>query len=141
MGMTKLLFLSDQWIESTKSIAEDYKDQIPESPIDTKINININEVSHRDNQQLQGHIDTTQKTPVIEVGHIEDTELTISIGYETAKSIFFRPDPQELMQAFLGGKILIEGDASKLLAMQTNASDPSPEAIEFYEKIEEITDF
>ena len=56
--------------------------------------------------------------------------------------MLINPDPQQVMQIYLAGKILVEGDATKLIgAMQPSDSAPPAEAVEFYNKIEELTEF
>ncbi len=44
------------------------------------------------------------------------------------------------MQAFLTGKILVDGDASRLLALASGPpSDIDPIAVELYEKLDALT--
>jgi hypothetical protein len=44
------------------------------------------------------------------------------------------------MQAFLSGKILVDGDASKLLALQSGGpADIDPTAVEMYRKLDAMT--
>ena len=47
---------------------------------------------------------------------------------------------QAVMQAFLGGKIFVDGDASKLLALQAGApTDVEPLAVEIYREMQAFT--
>ena len=55
----------------------------------------------------------------METGHLESPDLTITIGYDTAKAILVDGDAQAAMQAFLGGKIKVDGDITKMIALQT----------------------
>jgi len=135
----KLQFLSDEWIDAAKALAEEYRDSFDAPEVQTKINVNINEIHHREDPTLQGHLDTSTGTPHVELGHLDDAELTISVDYETAKIILITPDPQQMMAAFMGGKILVEGDVTKLMSLQTNAMNPPPEALELYQKIDALT--
>jgi len=41
------------------------------------------------------------------------------------------------MQAFMAGKVKVQGDMTKLMAMQT--ATPNPDAQAFAEKVKEIT--
>jgi putative sterol carrier protein len=54
----------------------------------------------------------------MELGHLETPDLTVTTDYATARHIFLERDPQAGMQAFLGGKIRVEGDMTKMMQMQ-----------------------
>ena len=64
--------------------------------------------------------------------------MTVTLDYETAKAIFVEGNPQAGMQAFMAGKIKVQGDMTKLMAMQSGA--PSPEQAELATKIKDITE-
>jgi putative sterol carrier protein len=70
-------------------------------------------------------------------GHIEGADLTVTVDYETARAIFVDQNPQAGMQAFMSGKIKVEGDITKLMAMQSVSPDPA--AAEIAAKIKDIT--
>ena len=65
-------------------------------------------------------------------------DLTVTLDYETAKAILVEQNPQAGMQAFMAGKIKVQGDMTKLMAMQSGPPDPA--AAEVAEKITEITE-
>ena len=50
----------------------------------------------------------------------------MTTDYATAKALFVDQDPAAGMQAFMAGKITVQGDMMKLMAMQT--SMPADEA-------------
>ena len=62
----------------------------------------------------------------------------MTVDYETAKAIIVDQNPQAGMQAFMAGKIKVQGDMAKLMAMQQGA--PDPKAAEVAERIKAITD-
>ena len=64
-------------------------------------------------------------------------EVTVTVDYPTAKAIFVEQNPQAGMQAFMAGKIKVQGDMTKLMAMQQGTPDPA--AAEIAAKIKEIT--
>lgn len=111
-------FLSDEWIDEARALRNRYADQVPRPTIPVRLNVVVTEIPHRDDD-LQGHIDSTDGQTIIEQGHLDDPELTITVDYHTAKAAFVTRDPQAVMQAFFSGKIFVEGDASKLLALQS----------------------
>jgi hypothetical protein len=69
-------------------------------------------------------------------GHVEaPTKMTVP--YEVAKKVFIEQDQQAGMQAFMQGQIKVEGDMSKIMAMQT--AQPSAEQAALMAKVKEIT--
>ena len=62
----------------------------------------------------------------------------MTLDYATAKAIFVEGNPQAGMQAFMAGKVKVQGDMSKLMAMQQTT--PDPVAAEIQKRIQEITE-
>lgn len=130
------LFLSPGWIDAARQLRAEYEDQIPEPPIAVLINVVVTDMPHSEGR-LEGHINSSDGQILIDEGHLDEPELTVTIDYATARTIFVKRDPQELMQAFFGGKILVEGDASRLLMLQ--AEPPTEPALEVYERLAALT--
>src|SRR5205807_10121799 len=84
------------------------------------------------------HMDTTAGEMQMEMGHISDPDLTVTLDYDTAKAIFVDGNPQAGMQAFMAGKVKVQGDMTKLMAMQ--AAPPDARAQELSKKIRDITE-
>jgi putative sterol carrier protein len=80
----------------------------------------VNEVP--DSGSIDAHVDTSSGDLDIERGHLESAELTVTLDYETAKALLVEGNPQAAMSAFMAGKIRIDGDMSKLMAMQGTAA-------------------
>ena len=133
-------FLSDAWIEAAHALREEYAGRITEQPPAVRMNVVVTGSPHHDGDLL-GHIDTTGGRMLIERGHLDDPELTLTLDHDTAYTLFVGRDPQASMQAFLSGKILLEGDVSKLLALQAQAAQaPSADAAELYQRLEALTE-
>ncbi|MGH1502693.1 MAG: hypothetical protein ACRBI6_04000 [Acidimicrobiales bacterium] len=130
------LFLSDPWIEAARALRSEYDDRLPEPPVGAKMNVVVTDIPHRDD--LDGHIDTTAGELIIEQGHLDGAELLIKVDYDTALAAFVTQDQEAVMRAFFSGKIYVEGDASKLLAVQAPQVDPV--AIEMYERLAAFTE-
>lgn len=126
--MTAHAFLSEAWIEEARALRARYADRMPTPMVPVRLNVVVTDIPHREGE-LQGHIDSSTGQTIIEDGHLDDPELTITVDYDTAKAAFVDRDQQAVMQAFLSGRIFVEGDASKLLALQ--ASQPSPDSTSF----------
>ncbi len=114
------LFLSDEWIEEARAIRADHEDGGPPVPVSIKMNQVITDVPFGDGT-VYSYLDTSSGTPLLELGQLDDAEVTITTDYETAKAIFVDQDFAMAMQAFMGGKIRVQGDMMKLMALQTAA--------------------
>ncbi len=134
--MAKFPFLSDDWVAEAKKLREEL-DGAGAPPHTVKMNLVITEVPFGEGQ-LDAHMDTTGGEVDMDVGHLEDPQLTVTVGYDVAKAIFVDGDPQAGMQAFMAGKIKVVGDMSKLMAMQSGVVDPA--ALEAAKRIQDITE-
>ncbi len=133
-------FLSPEWITAARALRAEYADRLPEPVVAARLNVVITGVPHGESDVMEGHIDTTEGQTIIEYGHLGDPDLTVTVDYDTAKAAFVTRDQEALMQAFFGGKILVEGDVSKLLALQATPPDEiAPLVIEMYGKLNAFT--
>jgi len=131
-------FLTDEWIEAAHALREQYADQLPEVTVDVKINQVVTEVPFGDGV-LHAYIDSSDGNLELELGELEEPDVTLTTDYDTAKAMVVDRDPAVLMQSFMAGKITIQGDMMKLMAMQ--ASVPVNEAsIELAAEIQAITE-
>jgi hypothetical protein len=87
---------------------------------------------------INAHMDTSGGEMEMEIGHLDNPDLTVTLDYETAKAILVDQNPQAGMQAFMAGKIKVQGDMTKLMAMQSGPVDPT--AQEVAARIKEITE-
>jgi len=58
-----------------------------------------------------------------DLGELDTPDLTLTTDYDTAKSIFVDQDQAAGMQAFMAGKIKVQGDMTKLMAMGAGQND------------------
>jgi putative sterol carrier protein len=135
--VAKYPFLSPQWVEAARTIREDYRDKIPATAHVMRLNQVITEVPFGDGT-INAHVDTTTGELEMELGHLDGPDLQVTLDYATAKAIFVEGNPQAGMQAFMAGKIKVEGDVTKLMAMQ--ATPPDPGTLELAGRIKEITE-
>ena len=130
-------FLSDEWMAATKEIRDKYAGQTTKVTQSLKINQVVTDAPFGEGT-VQSHLDTSSGDVVMEFGHLDDADVTVTTDYETAKAIFVDQDAAAGMQAFMTGKIQVQGDMMKLMAMQ--ASMPSDEASrQIAEEIKAIT--
>jgi len=120
-------FLSDDWISAAREIRSRFADQAPTTSASVRVNLNISEVPFEEGL-LAAHLDTTSGRLEMELGHLDVVDATVTTDYMTAKNLVVYQDQSALMQAFMGGKVKIQGDGSKLMALaaagQTNAANP-----------------
>lgn len=140
--MASYPFLSIEWIEAARALRDDFADRAPTSPVEARVNVVVTDIPHGDRSELEGHIDTTSGQTIIEYGHLDGPELTVTIDYVTARAAFVTRDQQAVMQAFFSGRILVEGDATKLLALQPGPPPAELDELarELYRRLDEMTD-
>ena len=123
-------FLSEDWFTAVDAL----RPEAPEPP-DVVKNLVINlTVTGAPAGDLELRIDAGH----LERGHKEGAPTTMTVPYDTAKALFVQNDQAAAMQAFMSGQIKVEGDMSKVMAMQA-AGAPSPEQAAFQEKIKGLT--
>jgi hypothetical protein len=130
-------FLSDQWIQAVRDIRHKYADSVPTIEILIRINIVTTKVPFGDGT-VSAYFDTSSGVLDMELGLLEAADLTITTEYEIARSVFVDQDPTASMQAFMSGRIKVEGDITRLMAMQT-ALPQTDEAIQVAAEIKAIT--
>jgi len=133
----KYPFLSEDWMSEAKRIREEFRGQTPAPAHAVRMNQVITDVPFGPGT-LEAHMDTSSGELEMDTGHIENADVKVTLDYETAKAIFVEGNPQAGMQAFMAGKIKVEGDMTKLMAMQ--AGPPDPSAAEVSKKIQDITE-
>jgi hypothetical protein len=111
-------FLSTEWVAAARDIRDKYKAQTPPITVVVKINLVITQAPF-DDSTVKGFIDTSSGDMALELGELTDPEATVTTDYETASKLFVDQDPSAVMQAFMSGKIKIEGDMMKVMGMQT----------------------
>lgn len=138
--MASYPFLSPEWIEAARALRDEYAERVPPAPMAARINVVVTEIPHGGPDQLEGHIDTTSGQTIIEHGHLPDPELTVTVDYLTARAVFVTRDHQAMMQSFLSGRILVEGDATRLFALVPGPDAIDDTSLEMYRRLDDLTD-
>jgi hypothetical protein len=123
-------FLSEPWFEALEGL----RAEMPEPPpqmAGVAINVVVTEGP-------SGETEIHMNGGRFERGLIDDAPTKLLVPYDVAKSLFIKADPQAAMQAFMSGRIKVEGDMTKLMAMQS-AGGPTPEQAAFQAKLQAIT--
>ncbi|MDQ6616746.1 MAG: SCP2 sterol-binding domain-containing protein [Actinomycetota bacterium] len=133
-------FLSDQWMAAAREIRQELSSGANSSDQVIKMNQIVTDVPFGSGT-IHSHLDTSSGEADLELGHIDDADVTVTLDYGTAKAILVEGNPQVAMQAFMGGKIKVEGDLAKLLMiLQAMAAAPDPAAVAIARRIQEMTE-
>jgi hypothetical protein len=119
-------FLSEDWMNAARAVYESHRGESPPMASTLRANLNITDVPFGDNP-LKAHLDTSSGELELDLGHLEAADVTLTMGYDTAKAQIVSQDQSAVMQAFMGGRIKIEGDMSKVMALAAGAPQ-TPEA-------------
>jgi len=134
--VAKYPFLSEEWIAEVRRLGEEHQGGAGVAHV-VKMNQIITDVPFGEGT-INAHMDTSTGEMQMDMGHVENPDVTVTLDYETAKAIFVDGNPQAGMQAFMAGKVKVQGDMTKLMAMQT--ATPNPDAQAFAEKVKEMTE-
>ena len=107
-------------------------------PHAVRMNLVVTAVPFGD-KDIDAHMDTSSGELVLDIGHLETPDLKVTVDYDTAKAILIEGNPQAGMQAFMAGKIRVEGDMAKLLALQAAPVAADSSAAEMANRLREIT--
>lgn len=130
-------FLSDEWITAARDIRHRHADSVPAIEASIRINVITNKVPFGEGT-IRAYIDTSSGTLDMELGELESPDLTITTDYDTARSLFVDQDPTASMQAFMSGRIKVEGDITRLMMMQTSIPQTDV-SVQVAEEIKRIT--
>ena len=112
-------FLSDEWMAAAAAIRVKYADQAAKVTSSIRMNQVITDVPFGDGM-VNLFLDTSSGDVVMEKGALDAPDLTLTTDWETARKIFVDQDQAAGMQAFMSGKVKVQGDMMKLMAMQTS---------------------
>jgi putative sterol carrier protein len=112
--VAKLQFLSDEWFAEVKQLIDQHGNDAP-AHVNVTINLVITDTPFGERQM---HMGTRDGKADWGEGHVEGADVTLTTDYGTAKEVFVANNPQAGMQAFMAGKVKVQGDMTKLMAAQ-----------------------
>ncbi|HVB00662.1 MAG TPA: hypothetical protein VNE42_05315 [Acidimicrobiales bacterium] len=124
-------FLSDEWIAAAQEIYSAASQRVDRESGGSGPGITMNLIVknapfHSDN--ILANVDNRDGVFRIALGPLGEAEVKLTLDYKIARSILLDGDAQVGMRAFLSGKIRVEGNMTKLLALRNSASTPDEEA-------------
>jgi len=137
--MASYPFLSDEWLDEARKIREEYAGKTPPIAHSVKMNLVVTSVPFSDDD-INAHMDTSSGELELDTGHLDAPDLKVTVDYDTAKAILIEGNPQAGMQAFMAGKVRVEGDMAKLMMLQSQPAAQDPNAAEMAAKLRDITE-
>ena len=134
--MARHQFLSPEWIDAARELRDKHRDEARVPALEIRMNLLISSPPF-EASELEAHLDSTGGGLVIDAGHLDAPDVTVRLDYPTAKAVLVDGNAEAAMQAFMTGRIRVDGDLAKLLAFQS--SPPSPLQREVAEELREIT--
>ena len=116
----KFAFLSDGWFDAAAKLIDEHGTAGPPPP-----NLVMNlEVAEGD-KTTEFHMGARDGNMLFGKGHTDGADLTLSTDIDTVRSVFVDNNPAAGMQAFMSGKVRIQGDMTKLMMSQGQGGNPA----------------
>lgn len=110
-------FLSPEWISGAQTIRDEYASQLPALAVPAlRVNLLITGAPHTvaEDGVLHAHAVTGGPVPALDMGALEDADLTVTVDYSTAYDLLVEQKPNAALGAFLSGRIRLAGDIERL---------------------------
>jgi putative sterol carrier protein len=114
-------FLSDSWFEAVGTKIAELGGTAAHGP-NVVMNLVVTGTSFGDREF---HMGARDGETMFARGHRDDADLTMTTDADTAKEVFVAGNPQAGMQAFMQGKVKVQGDMAKLMAAQAGGGGPA----------------
>jgi len=133
--VAKFPFLSPEWFVEVRRLQSEHGDVLPPEA-DLRMNLRVTDTPFGDDREF--HMAASAGKAEWGEGHLADADVTLILGYATAKDIFVLGNPQAAIEAFMAGRITISGDITKLMVAQ--AAPPGPGAGPLALALQQITE-
>lgn len=124
------VFLTDEWFEQVEKMGQEAGElNLPPALANMIVNLKVSDTEQ--------DIEASFANGLLHRGLNDAATTTLLLDRSILQSIITDFDTNEIMGAFMGGKIRVEGDMSQLMAVQT--ARPSAEQKELYSNIKSMT--
>ena len=113
--MPKHRFLSDEWFAAVDHLFTEHGAATP-SNVAVIVNVTVTDTPFGAERHL--HLGAADGRGHWGLGHSDDGDVSLTTDYETAREVLLSGDPQAGMQAFMVGKVRVQGDFAKLMVAQ-----------------------
>ena len=126
---TRHPFLSPEWFAAVDALRAEHAADAAAIETSVRMNQVITGAPFAEGP-IKTSLDTSSGQVVLQPGELADADVTITTDWETARALFVEQDQAAVMAAFMEGKVQIQGDLMKLLAMQASLpADESAQAL------------
>lgn len=125
-------FLSQDWFNQVEQLTDQAGD-LNLSPAIKNISLNFNVT-----QPTGETVSASFHNGMLHQGSKENALTTVTLDNETLQAIFLKRDMNKAMEAFMAGKVRVDGDMGQLMSIQT--ASVSPEQKELLKKVVEMTE-
>ncbi|CAN6960229.1 MULTISPECIES: SCP2 sterol-binding domain-containing protein [Psychrobacter] len=124
------VFLTDAWFDDVEKLGSEAGElNLPPALANMVINLKVSDTD--------GDIEANFADGLLHRGLNDNATTTLLLDRSILQSIITDFDTNEIMGAFMSGKIRVEGDMSQLMAVQT--ARPSAEQKELYKRVKSMT--
>ena len=131
--MAKSEFLSDEWFTAVTALMAEHGADAPATQ-SMMLNMVVTDTPWGERQMHMGAVDGKAE---MGQGHTEGADVTLTTDYTTAKDVFISGNQQAGMQAFMAGKVKVQGDMTKLMMAQQGGGPGGNQALT--DAIQEMT--
>ena len=115
----KYPFLSDGWFAAAEKLIQEH--ETPAPPTSLVMNL---EVADGD-QTIKFFMGSKEGETLFGKGTADGADLTMSTDIDTARQVFVAGDQAAGMQAFMAGKVRVQGDMTKLMMQGQSGGNPA----------------
>ena len=115
-------FLTDDWFTKVAELTAQAGDlNLPPALNALAINLIVTDAAHQ--------IELALASGKLQKGLAEHSKTTLTMDAETLRKVFLEYDMTAAMQAFMTGKIKVQGDMSQLMSLQTAKASAEQKAL------------
>jgi hypothetical protein len=118
-----LTFLSEEWFAKVAELVTEHGGAPPHASM--VMNLVVTDGPFDGTSEM--HMGARDGETLWGSGHVDGADVTMTTDYQTAKDVFLSRDSQAGMQAFMTGKVKVQGDLAKLMQSQATGTGPTPE--------------
>jgi hypothetical protein len=115
-------FLSDDWMTAAQAVRDRHAGAAAAFPFKLRINLVVTGVPFGPGE-VHTFLDSSSGQLEMGIGQPEKPDATVTTDYDTARMLLVEQDQTAGMQAFMSGKIKVQGDATKLMALAAGQVD------------------
>ena len=128
----KFAFLSDEWFSAASQLIAEHGTGGPPAA-----NLVMNLEVTDGEKKTEFHMGAKDGATLFGKGHTDGADLTLATDIDTAREVFVANNPAAGMQAFMAGKVRIQGDMTKLMMAQAGGQGGNPQLTDALQSITE----